>query len=130
MTLAVEVSEDLVEVIWVVEAAEEDGAAVVVLAEVLTSVEIGHQVVYWVTTLSTVTVAVETKAGETVSLQMWSSQEVMVTKVFCFWVLVDVTVVFYWALATAATAATVAKVENCIFLLIIVCMKKFIWASE
>ena len=45
------------------------------------SVVNGHQVVYWVIMSLTVTVAVETKAGETVSKQIWSSQEVMMTKV-------------------------------------------------
>lgn len=72
----------------------------------------GHQVVYWVTTSLTVTVAVETKAGETVSEHTWSSQEVMVTKVVdSLWAVEVVTLA---AEATAATAATVATVENCI----------------
>lgn len=71
----------------------------------------GHQVVYSVMTSSMVTVAVETKAGETDSEHTFSSQEVMVTKVVEFWV----TVVVLEAEATAATAATVATVENCIW---------------
>lgn len=73
----------------------------------------GHQVVYWVTTSLTVTVAVETKAGETVSEQTWSSQEVMVTKVVDSLCAVEV-VTLAAAEATAAMAATEATVENCI----------------
>ena len=62
----------------------------------------------------TVTVAVETKAGETVSEQTWSSQEVMVTKVVDYSLTVAV-VTLAAAEATAATAAKEATVENCIF---------------
>ena len=64
-------------------------------------------------TSSTVTVAVETKAGETVSEHTWSSQEVMVTKVVDSWLTVAV-VTLAAAEATAATAAIEATVENCI----------------
>lgn len=64
-------------------------------------------------TSSTVTVAVETKAGETVSEQTWSSQEVMVTIVVDSWLTVAV-VTLAAAEATAATAAIEATVENCI----------------
>lgn len=77
----------------------------------------GHQVVYSVTTSLTVTVAVETKAGETDSEQASSSQWVTVTKVVEFWE--TVTVELEAAEATAATAATVATVENCISDLVI-----------
>lgn len=62
----------------------------------------------------TVTVAVETKAGETVSEQTWSSQEVIVTKVVDSSVTVAV-VMLEAAEATAAIAAIEATVENCIF---------------
>lgn len=60
------------------------------------------------------TVAVETKAGETVSEQTWSSQEVIVTKVVDSSVTVAV-VMLEAAEATAAIAAIEATVENCIF---------------
>lgn len=70
----------------------------------------GHQVVYWVTTSLMVTVAVDTKAGETDSEQAWDSQEVMVTKV----VESFLTVVVLTAATTAVTVATAAAVENCI----------------
>lgn len=73
----------------------------------------GHQVVYKVTSSLTVTVAVETKAGETVSEQTWETHEVMVTKVVSW--LVAVLVVMLAAEATEAAAATMATVENCIF---------------
>lgn len=53
----------------------------------------GHQVVYSVMTSLTVTVAVETKASETDSLHLFSSQEVMVTKVV--WDSVAVSVVMF-----------------------------------
>lgn len=62
----------------------------------------------------TVTVAVETKAGETVSEQTWSSQEVIVTKVVDSSVTVAV-VMLEAAETTAAIAAIEATVENCIF---------------
>ena len=50
----------------------------------------GHQVVYSVMTSLTVTVAVETKAGETDSWHLSSEQEVIVTKVVAFSVAVAV----------------------------------------
>ncbi len=62
----------------------------------------------------TVTVAVETKAGETVSEQTWSSQEVIVTKVVDSSVTVAV-LMLEAAEATAEIAAIEATVENCIF---------------
>lgn len=104
----------MVEVPLPLEVAEEVGRVVgrmeVELNEV---VLIGHQVVYSVTTSLMVTVAVETIAGETVSVQAWSSQEVMVTKVVDSSVAVAV-VTLEAAEATAAIAAMEATVENCI----------------
>lgn len=96
-----------------VEEAEVAGASVWVplLVAGTVVVGIGHQVVYLVTTSLTVTVAVETKAGETDSEQACSSQEVMVTKVVSsLW-----TVVVLVAATTAVTAAIAVAVENCIF---------------
>lgn len=94
------------------EAVEEAGASVLVplLEDGAAVVGNGHQVVYLVTTSLTVTVAVETKAGETDSEQACSSQEVMVTKV----VESECTVVVLVAATTAVTVATAAAVENCI----------------
>ncbi len=60
------------------------------------------------------TVAVETKAGEIVSEQTWSSQEVTVTKVVDSSLTVEV-VTLEAAEATAAMAAIEATVEYCIF---------------
>lgn len=50
---------------------------------VVSVVDIGHQVVYSVVTPDTVTVAVETIAGEILSVHTWLSHEVTVTNVVC-----------------------------------------------